>query len=49
MDTGTRRNMTAGVIPFIFSDRTYLPIRYIVEPLGFTFRIDTARNAIIIE
>ena len=49
MDNGSSRNMRPGIIPFIFAERTYMPIRYIVEPLGYTFRYNPAINAIFIE
>ena len=46
---GRHRNMTPGVMPFIFNDRTFVPIRYIVESLGYSFRVDATQNAIIVE
>jgi hypothetical protein len=49
IDNGISKNMTPGVIPFIFHNRTYIPIRYIVEPLGYSARFDAALNAIFIE
>ncbi|MCL2015953.1 MAG: stalk domain-containing protein [Defluviitaleaceae bacterium] len=49
IDNGIARNLTRGVVPFIIGDRIYLPIRYVVEPLGLRFRLDSVNNAIIIE
>ncbi|MCL1987977.1 MAG: stalk domain-containing protein [Firmicutes bacterium] len=44
-DNGTVRNMVDGVRSVIIFDRTYLPIRYIVEPLtGLRLRQNATQN-----
>jgi hypothetical protein len=48
-DNGVKKPMDAGVRSFIFDSRTYVPLRYIVEPLGYAVRWDGATSTITIE
>ena len=48
-DNGAAKKMDEGLVPFIYNNRTYLPLRYIVEPLGFTIRWDGATSSVYIE
>ena len=48
-DNGLMKKMDEGVVPFIYNNRTYLPLRYIVEPLGFSIRWDGTTSSVYIE
>jgi len=41
--------MDIGVMPFISSDRTYIPIRYAAEGLGFKVNWDASDRTVYID
>ena len=46
---GATRTMDTGVMPFISIDRTYIPIRYAAEGLGFKVEWDAADRTVYID